>query len=43
MTYKLNIVVAKGSLVNHFNVQDWSLEYSWKLMTNMLSCSVVFS
>jgi hypothetical protein len=42
MSYKLNIV-AKDSLVNHFNAQDGSLEYSWKLMTKMLSCIVVSS
>jgi len=42
MSYKLNIV-AKGSLANHFNAQDGSLEYSWKLMTKMLSCGVFFS
>jgi hypothetical protein len=42
MSYKLNIV-AKDSLVNHFSAQDGSLEYSWKLMTKMLSCIVVSS
>jgi hypothetical protein len=42
MSYKLNIV-AKDSLVNHFSAQDGSLEYSWKLMTKMFSCSVVSS
>jgi len=42
MSYKLNIV-AKDSLVNHFSPQDGSLEHSWKLMTKMLSCNVVFS
>jgi len=42
MSYKLNIV-AKGSLANHFNAQDRSLEYSWKLRTKMLSCNVFSS
>jgi hypothetical protein len=42
MSYKLNIVT-KGSLVNHFNAQDGSLEYSCKLMTKMFSCGVVSS
>ncbi len=42
MSYKLNIF-AKGSLVNHFNVQDGNLEYSWKSMTKILSCGVVSS